>query len=302
LTVNAVTTFASSSGPVTVNAPVVANDGLTVAGNTVIGSSAASGQSLTINAVTTFSVASAPITANAALTANSDVTVNGQLTSNGNTVLGKAGGSQTLTVNSVAAAFTSTAANALTVAGSTVLGTSGGSQSLTVNAAVTSFTSTASNAVIVAGTFTAAGNTILGTANGSQSMIVNAANAVFTSAASNAVTVAGGLVVNGNASLLGNTTIGTNSSNVLLVYANTTFNNRMQLYSNSSSAAHGAVLGFQRQNSGSAVSSGFTLGSILFSAYDGSVQGPTAQIRSQFTVSLLPLLVHLRPLTVEVLS
>ncbi len=124
-------------------------------------------------------------------------------------------------------------------------------------------------------------------------MIVNAANAVFTSTASNAVTVAGGLVANGNASLLGNTTVGANSSNSLLVYANTTFKNQVQLYSNISIPASGLVLGFQRQNAGSAVSSGFTLGSILFSGYDGSVQGPTAQIRSQFTVSLLPLLVHL---------
>jgi len=65
-----------------------------------------------------------------------------------------------------------------------------------------------------------------------------------------------------------------------------TFSQALQLYSNSSSAANGVVLGFQRQNGGSAVSSGFTLGSILFTAYDGSVQGPTAQIRSVMTVSL----------------
>jgi len=56
------------------------------------------------------------------------------------------------------------------------------------------------------------------------------------------------------------------------------------LFSNSSTAASGAVLGFQRQNGAGAVTNGFVLGSILFSGYDGSVEGPTAQIRSVLTV------------------
>ena len=73
----------------------------------------------------------------------------------------------------------------------------------------------------------------------------------------------------------------------LLIYATTTFSAGFQMFSNSSTAASGAVLGFQRQNGAAAVTSGFVLGSILFSGYDGSVEGTTAQIRSVFTVSLL---------------
>jgi len=88
-------------------------------------------------------------------------------------------------------------------------------------------------------------------------------------------------------SSLGNTVIGSNTSSTLLIYATTTFSAGFQMFSNSSTLASGAVLGFQRQNGAGAVSSGFVLGSILFSGYDGSVEGPTAQIRSVFTVYLL---------------
>jgi len=64
----------------------------------------------------------------------------------------------------------------------------------------------------------------------------------------------------------------------------TTLAGSFGLYSNNVTAAGGAVLGFQRQNGAGAVTSGFVLGSILFSGYDGSVQGSTAQIRSVLTV------------------
>jgi len=89
-------------------------------------------------------------------------------------------------------------------------------------------------------------------------------------------------------SALGNTIIGTSSTNTLTIYATTTFNASFQMYSNNATAANGAVLGFQRQNAGSPVTSGFVLGTILFSGYDGSIQGATAQIRSVFTVSAAP--------------
>jgi len=72
-----------------------------------------------------------------------------------------------------------------------------------------------------------------------------------------------------------------------LIRAMTTLAGSFGLYSNNVTAAGGAVLGFQRQNGAGAVSSGFVLGSILFSSYDGSVEGPTAQICSVFTVRQL---------------
>ena len=130
------------------------------------------------------------------------------------------------------------------------------------------------SAASVAGAFAAHGDVTLGD-SGTQSLTVNA-QTIFGAATT--------------FSALGNAVVGTNTANSLVVNANTTFagsaifNQAFQLYSNSSTAGSGAVLGFQRQNNGSAVGSGFTLGSILFSGYDGAVQGSTAQIRSVFTV------------------
>ncbi len=195
--------------------------------------------------------------------------------------------------NSFAGITLSSTGSTLTAAGSTVLGTTG-SQTLTVNAATT-FASTApitANAPISANAavtvsaghaFYAYGSTVLGTA-GNNSLTVNAVTTFGSSApitANAAVTVNYGSVF----SSLGNTVIGSNTSSTLLIYATTIFS-AIQIFSNSSTLASGAVLGFQRQNGAGAVTSGFVLGSILFSGYDGSVEGSTAQIRSVFTVYL----------------
>ena len=239
------------------NALITANNAVTIAGtltaggNTVIG--ATSSQLLTVNAAPTFHspttfTSTAPITANAAIAATNAVTVKGLLTATGNTALG-IDNSQTLTVNA-SANFNAPivfSANAPVTAGSNMSIGSNSSQALMVQAS-----STFSAPVV--------------------------ANAAVTIAAGNAL------------SALGNATIGSSNANSLMVNANATFagsatfSQAFQLYSNSSSPSSGVVLGFQRQNSAAAVGSGFTLGSILFSGYDGVVQGPTAQIRSVFTV------------------
>ena len=203
------------------------------------------------------------------------------LTASGNTILGT-GGSQSLTINA-ATTFASTAA--ITANAPVTLSPSA---PLTAQAAIT-----ASSSMTVAGSLTASGNTVLGTDNTS-SLTVNAAptfNVATTFAslaaitanapisAYNAVTVTGLLTAGGNSVL------GTNSNQTLTINANTTFSSSFQMYSNSPTPGSGAVLGFGRQNNGTAVRSGFTLGSILFSGYDGASQGPTAQIRSVNTVS-----------------
>ncbi|KAL3159988.1 hypothetical protein ABBQ38_010376 [Trebouxia sp. C0009 RCD-2024] len=289
LTVNAQTTFASTSGPVRVNAALAAASYLTVSGttalaNTTVGSN--SSQTLTVNAASTFT---APLTAAAATT----VTAGNSFRALGSVTLGT-DASNTVTVN---APTTITPAAPLTVDGM-----------LTANAAAafnaaTSFSSsapitanalvTATSAVTVVGTLTASGNTILG-ASSSQVLIINAVPTFrsatsFTSTApvtaNAAVTVAAGNAFGA----LGNATIGSSSADSLLVNANATFvgsatfSQDFQLYSNSSSPGSSTVLSFQRQNGGAAVAPGFILGSILFSGYDGAVQGPTAQIRAVFT-------------------
>ena len=167
----------------------------------------------------------------------------------------------------------SSTGSTLTAAGSTVLGTTG-SQTLTVNAATT-FASTAP--------ITANGNVTLG-ASSSQVLMVPASSTFSAPVVANAAV---SVSYNNTFSSLGNTVIGSNSSNTLLILATTTLVGSFGLYSNSSTAASGAVLGFQRQNGAAAVTSGFVLGSILFSGYDGSVEGSTAQIRSVFTVRQL---------------
>ena len=113
LIVNALTTFAATAGPITANAAVIANQGLTVAGSTtllqgstVVGT-AAGGQTLTINAATIFSASAGSVTANAAVTANQGLTVRGSTmmtgntTCNGSTVLGNSS-SDYCTVNCAA--------------------------------------------------------------------------------------------------------------------------------------------------------------------------------------------------------
>ena len=252
LTVNAVTTFASS-GPITANAAVVANSALTVAGSTVLGA-ATGGQTLTVNAVTTFTSTAGPITANAPILANA------ALTATGNTVLGSTAGGQTLTVYA-ATTFASTA-------------------SITANAAVA-----ANAAVTVAGTLTSAGNTVLGSAGGSQTLTVNAVTTFASTASITAnanMTIAYGSALNA----FGNAVIGTNSSNSLTVNAATAFSGAFQLFSENATLPISAGVAFQRRNgSAGAVNSGAVVGSILFSAWDGSAYGATAQMRSVHTVS-----------------
>ena len=203
------------------------------------------------------------------------------LTSDGNTVLGT-DGSHYLTVN----AATTFAPTATVTANAPV--TLSPSAPLTAQAAVS-----AGSTLTVAGTMTASGNTVLGTAN-TNSLTVNAAStfdAATTFATSAPITANAPISANSAVTVAGpftatnNTTIGTNSSQTLTVNANTTFASSFQLYGNSSTPGSGAVLGFQRQNNGTAAIRGFTLGSILFSGYDGTAQQPTAQIRSQNTVS-----------------
>ena len=206
LTVNAQTTFASSSGPITMNAPVVAKSDLGISGTTVLGGNTTVGsnssQSFDVNANTIFS-STAPVTANAPVTVNA------------NTKLG------------------SSSSHALTVQ------------------ATSSFTAP--------------------------------------------VTVTAPMSVGPGSSFsaLGNSVLGSDSSNTMTVSATANFISGMsarsvQLYSNSSAPRSAAALGFQRQIAGGAVPSGTTLGSILFSGYDGTVSGPTAEIRSQHTVSSSP--------------
>ncbi len=206
------------------------------------------------------------------------------LTASGNTILGTAG-SQSLTVN----AATTFASTAPITADAPV--TLSASAPLTAQAAIT-----ASSTMTVAGSFTASSNTVLGTDNTSSLTVSSAptfnAATTFASLAAitanapisayNAVTVAGLFTASGNSVL------GTNNNQTLIINANTTFTSSFLMYSNSPTPGSGAVLGFSRQNNGTAVASGFTLGSILFSGYDGASQGPTAQIRSVNIVSLSP--------------
>ena len=197
------------------------------------------------------------------------------------------GASSTLTV------MGSTLLTTLSTSGNTAIGTSG-AQTLTVNS-VTTLTSTApltANApvsITAGNALSALGNAVVGT-NSSNTLSVSASS-VFAAPVTATAAVS---IAPGNAfSALGNTTIGSSPANSLLVSASSlfaapaTFSQALQLYGNSSTAASGVSLSFQRQNAGKAVVTGFTLGSILFSGYDGSVQGPTAQIQSVLTVSML---------------
>ena len=203
---------------------------------------------LTVNAQTTFASSSDPIIANAPIAAKSDLDVSGTTVLSGNTTVGS-NSSQTLNIlaNII---FSSTAA-------------------VTANAPVTI------NA-----------NTKLGSSS-SQALTVQA-----TSSFTAPMTVTAAMSVNPGSSFsaLGNAVLGSDSSNTVTVFATANFSSGMstrslQLYSNSSAPSSAAALGFQRQSAAGAVASGTTLGSILFSGYDGTDQAPTAQIRSQQTVS-----------------
>ncbi|KAL3157972.1 hypothetical protein ABBQ32_012372 [Trebouxia sp. C0010 RCD-2024] len=243
---------------------------LSIAGNTVIGTT--SSDTLAVNAAITFAAA---VIANAPVS----ITAGNSLAALGNTVIGT-DASNTLTVAAVTtfgaavianAPVTVSAGNAFAASGNVVLGTNS-SNTVSVSSPTTFSTSAA---------LTANGNVILG-AGPTQTLTVKATSTLAAPVTANAAVT----IPNGNLfSALGNVVVGTSSANTLAIYATTTFNTGLQMYSSSATASNSAVMGFQRQNNGGAVTSGFTLGSILFSGYDGSVQGPTAQIRSQFTAS-----------------
>ena len=177
----------------------------------------------------------------------------------------------------------------LNTSGSTVIGASS-SQTVTVNAAASftaAVTAAAPVSILAGNAFSALGDATVGT-NPTNTLSVNAKTVFVASVTCNAAVS----VTAGNAfSALGNIIMGSSSVSSMLVNAAATFaspvtfNQALQLFSSSSTAGSGVVLGYQRTNNGGAVPSGFTLGSILFSAYDGSVQGPTAQMRSVLTVS-----------------
>ena len=179
----------------------------------------------------------------------------------------------------------------VSVTGNSVIGISS-TQSLTINAATTFSAAITANAPLTVATdsnFSALGSTVLG--NSSSNALAVYASTTF---AAPVIATAPVTVTSGNAfSALGNVLIGSTNANSLLVNANATFNGAatfsqsVQLFSNSSTASSGAVLGFQRTIVAAAISTGFTLGGVLFSGYDGSVQGPIAQIRSVFTVSAM---------------
>ncbi|KAL3159983.1 hypothetical protein ABBQ38_010371 [Trebouxia sp. C0009 RCD-2024] len=241
---------------------------LSTSGNTAIGTT--SSQTFAVNAATTFAavvIANAPVS----------ITAGNTLSALGNTVIGTTS-SQTLVVNAATtfaatvianAAVMVSAGNAFTASGNVALGTD--SSNIVSVSSPTTFSSSA--------TLTANGNAVLG-AGPTQTLTVRATSTLAAPVTANAaVTISNGNVL----SALGNVVLGTSSANTLAIYATTTFNAGFQMYSNSATASSSAVLGFQRQNNGAAVTSGFVLGSILFNGYDGSVQGPTAQIRSQFS-------------------
>lgn len=216
-------------------------------GNITLGDNNA--RQLTINAQTVFASSSGPITMNAPIAAKSDVDVSGTTVLGGNTTVGSnSSHSFNINANTIFSSAAAITANApVTVNADTRLGSSS-SQALTVQAS-SSFTAP--------------------------------------------VTVSAPMSVGSGSSLsaLGNSVLGSDSSNTMTVFATANFSSGMsarsaQLYSNSSAASSAAALGFQRQNAGGAVSSGTTLGSVLFSGYDGILVAPTAQIRSQHTVSL----------------
>jgi len=159
---------------VTANAAVTVAGLLTANGNTQLGSSTATGQTLTVYATSTFSAA---------------VTVAGQLTANANAQLGSSS-SQTLVVNAVSTFNAPVTANSdvsialagtLTARGNVVLGSQGNNRSLTVTANTTLFNSSevgASVTVANTSTFAANGNVSLGT-NRSNALTVNSESAFY---------------------------------------------------------------------------------------------------------------------------
>ena len=182
-----------------------------------------------------------------------------------------------------------TALNILSVNGNTVFGTSS-SQSLAVNAAATFSAAVTANAplsVSAGNNFSALGSTVLGSSSNNALAVYASTTFAAPVIYNTPVAVTAGNTFNAS----GNVVVGSSSMNNLLVNANATFagpatfNQAFQLFSNSTTAGSGVVLGFQRTGAAAAVATGFTLGSILFSGYDGSVQGPVAQMRSVFTVS-----------------
>ena len=253
-------------------------------GNTAIGT--ASSQTLTVNAATNFAAA---VTAAAPVS----ITAGNIFSARGDAVIGT-DSSNTLTIAAATTFRAAAVANApVTVStgntfaayGNVALGTDS-SNTVSINSPTT-FSTTA--------TVTANGNAVLG-ASAAQTLTVRATSTLASQLTANAaVTISNGNLL----SALGNAVIGTTSTNTLAVYATTTFYTGFQMYSNSATANNGIVLGFQRQNNGGAVTSGFVLGSILFSGYDGAVQGPVSQIRSQHSVSSVTLVLAITRTTMQ---
>ena len=205
---------------------------------------------------------------------------NGLVTVSGSTAMPSP--TSTLTVSG------NTILNTLSTNGNTVIGT-GVSQTVTVNAAASftaAVTAAAPVSILASNSFSALGDATLGTSP-TNIFSINARSSFAAPVTCNAAV---GVAAGNLFSALGNTTIGSSPANSMVVNATATFlgpatfNQALQLYSNSATATSSVVLAFQRANNGGAVTNGFTLGSILFTGYDGSVQGPTAQIRSTLTV------------------
>ena len=94
------------------------------------------------------------------------------------------------------------------------------------------------------------------------------------------------LRVDGLLAVAGDVELGNSSSDYLLVHAASTFTGPVSLYFDSTVLASSSVLRFQRRLSTAAVVTGTVLGAVLFTSWDGATDGPSAQIRSVFTVSL----------------
>lgn len=227
-----------------------------------------------------------------ALTCGVCTTAAGDVTVAGNTRLGSSS-SDNLTVNSsthfnapvqVQTELTMSKGSMLNVSGSTVLG-SDSMDTVTVNG-VTIFKS----AVAFQGpvlfpngtTVPASGNTTLGSS--SQDLLTVNALATFTAA----VQVNTDLYVNSLLTAGGSAVLGNNNSDQLIINAAATFYGPAGYRSDSSSVASSSVIQFFRRLGSGPVTTGTVLGTLLFTGYDGAVDGTAAQIRSVYTVSFQP--------------
>ena len=101
------------------------------------------------------------------------------------------------------------------------------------------------------------------------------------------------LRVDGLLAVAGDVELGNSSSDYLVVHAASTFTGPVSLYSDSTVLASSSVLRFQRRLNTAAVVTGTVLGAVLFTSWDGTTDGPSAQIQSVFMVSLHVIMVLL---------